>query len=600
MLGPDAAEARAELLACVASGERMYAIVGPSWGKDQADAELLRAPRLLLRRVPEVPASGIHSASGARLWVGGRFALRLDDSQASALRQTFLRLFWHEAMEEAWSGGRQFVWRPVPERPFDIPEVPALAPVRWERPDAQFTSPIHGALLHLTGGVPPDAVPRRLWFPAGPDHQERLSRLTQAGAEVLWEKRDLPDLLVAGGVGEVLLPGSRGRLRIRLAAGQAGEFSSLLEAKGAWRFQTNIRIDDPAIRQSLFWLPGEASERGPEAEQAIRVPDVSATTLRVVPETAPGSFPAAQPLALAVRYQWTVIPPRLPGGTEEDALVGRWQKLDRDWTERLSQLRKTLEAAESDRGRIGRAFSQLVSAMLGFERTHGGLLSRVAELEAQRPSVAGPTGAPALLARLTEVEEQAKKLQGDLGEAERKAHEDEERKKQRDAWQKRQEEWGQALNKGRKEITEAEKRHQSLEEELQTTRDSLKSADEDTTKDLLARQSKHSDEHQRASKEVSRHRTEIASLEQQIAVPFEFRPPAQITNRSAPSGGRFVPSQASLRSTFQVPEEALPVVGLLRSQGGQRYLVIQTWEELAAGEQAAARLSAKLVAPENT
>jgi hypothetical protein len=48
-----------------------------------------------------------------------------------------------------------------------------------------------------------------------------------------------------------------------------------------------------------------------------------------------------------------------------------------------------------------------------------------------------------------------------------------------------------------------------------------------------------------------------------------------------------------------VPDEAPPEVGALRSQKGQRYLVIQTWEELAKGEQAAARLSAKLVAPEN-
>jgi hypothetical protein len=40
-------------------------------------------------------------------------------------------------------------------------------------------------------------------------------------------------------------------------------------------------------------------------------------------------------------------------------------------------------------------------------------------------------------------------------------------------------------------------------------------------------------------------------------------------------------------------------VGSLRSHKGQRYLVIQTWEQLAAGEQTASRLAAKLVAPEN-
>lgn len=127
LLGAGSEDARSVLFAHAATGARVYALVGPGWGKDQADTQLLQAPRVLIRRLPEVPASAVHVGAEARLWIGGGFNVRLDPTQAEALRQTFLRLFWHEATEEAWSGGRQFAWRPARERPFDVPEVPASA-----------------------------------------------------------------------------------------------------------------------------------------------------------------------------------------------------------------------------------------------------------------------------------------------------------------------------------------------------------------------------------------------------------------------------------------------------------------------------------------
>jgi hypothetical protein len=577
----------------------VYALVGPGWGKDQADSQVLQAPRVLVRRLAEVPASAVHAGTEARLWIGGGFILRLDPTQAEALRQTFLRLFWHEATEEAWSGGRQFVWRPARERPFDVPEVPASASVRWEPADARLSGDARGALMHVSGGAPPDSAPRRLWFPAGPEHHDRLAKLVQAGAEVLWADRGLPDLQVNGGAGEMLLPGTRGRLRVRLTTQQAPEMARLLEAPRAWQFQANVRLGDASHRAAQFWLPGESAARALEAEQIVEVPDVPATSLREVPATAPASVPAPQPLALAVRYQWTVVPPRVPTGAEDDALVGRWRKLDEDWTARLARVREALVAAEGDRGRIGRAFSRLVSAMLGFERTHGGLLARVSALEAQRPSAAGPTGAPALLAQLGEIEDAARKLQADLEEAERKAREDEEREKQQAAWQSRVDAANRDLPDRRTALTTAESRRAAIAEELRGIEEALKSADKDAKKDLTANQRKLSDDLQRANKEVTRLRGEITSLEQQAAERFEFRPPPAPTGRPAQPGGRFVPSASSARPASNVPDEALPEVGSLRSHKGQRYLVLQTWEQLATGEQTAARLAAKLVAPEN-
>jgi hypothetical protein len=599
LLGNGSQEARAALLAHATAGARVYALVGPGWGKDQADSQVLQARHVLVRRLAEVPASAVHVGTEAHLWLGGGFILRLDPTQAEALRQTFLRLFWHEATEEAWSGGRQFVWRPARERPFDVPEVPASAAVRWEPADARLAGDPRGALMHLNTGLPPDQAPRRLWFPAGPDYHERLAKLAQAGTEVLWADRGLPDLQVNGGAGEVLLPGTRGRLRVRLTAQQAPEVARLLEAPSAWRFHVDVRLGEASHQAAQFWLSGEGAARGLEAEQLIEVPDVPAASLRDVPATKPDSLPPAQPLALAVRYKWTVVPPRVPTGAQEDALVGRWRKLDDEWTARLKQCREALETAEGERGRISRAFSRLVSAMLGFGRTHDALLARVNDLEAQRPSAAGPTGAPALLDQLAEVEDAVRKLQTDLDEAERKAREDEERDKQQAAWQSRVDAANRDLPDRRTELANAESRRTAIEDELRGVEESLKSADNKVKKDLTANHRKLSDDLQRANKEVARLRNEIAALEQQAAERFEFRPPPAPTGRPAQPGGRFVPKASSARPTANVPDEALPEVGSLRSHKGQRYLVIQTWEQLAAGEQTASRLAAKLVAPEN-
>jgi hypothetical protein len=599
LLGDGGDDARAALLAHAGSGARVYVLVGPGWGKDQADNQLLHAPRVLIRRLPEVPVSAVHYGTEARLWIGGGFILRLDTTQTEAFRQTFLRLFWHEATEEAWSGGRQFVWRPARERPFDVPEVPASSSVRWEPADARLTGDSRGSMMHVNAGVPPETAPRRLWFPAGPNQHERLAKLVEAGVEVLWADRGLPDLHVSGGAGEVLFPGTRGRLRLRLTANQAHDVATLLEAPPVWRFHINVRLGEVHHRSAQFWLPNETTAHGLEAEQLIQVPDVPATSLREVPASSPASLPAAQPLALAVRYEWIVVPPRVPAAAEEDPLVGRWRKLDEDWVARLARVRDALIATEGDRGRIGRGFSRLVSAMLGFERTHGGLLARVGELETQRPSVAGPSGTSALLTQLGEIEDAARKLQADLEDAERKARDEEEREKQHAAWRSRVDAANRDLPDRRTALTTAESRHATIAGELGGIEESLKSANKEARKDLAANQRKLSDDLQRSLKELNRLRGEIKTLEQQADEKFEFRPPMVPKNRSSQSGGRFVPSASSTPTAAQVPDEPLPEVGSLRAHKGQRYLVIQTWEQLTTGESIASRLSAKLVAPEN-
>jgi hypothetical protein len=237
--------------------------------------------------------------------------------------------------------------------------------------------------------------------------------------------------------------------------------------------------------------------------------------------------------------------------------------------------------------------------MLGFERTNAGLLARVNALDAQRPSEAGPSGAPVLLTSLGEIEDSARKLQVDLEEAERRARDEEEREKQQAAWQSRVDAANRDLPARRVALTAAESRPAAIMEELRGIEDSLKSGDKEANKDLTAKKRKLSDDLQRANKEVPRLRSEIAGLEKQAAERFEFRPPPTPAGRPAQLGGRFVPSGPNARPTANVPDDALPEVGSLRSHKGKRYLVIQTWEQLAAGELAASRLGARLVAPED-
>lgn len=599
MLGPEEAEALPHLLAHARTGARVYVLSGPTWGKAQVDAQIVHAPRVLIRRVPEVPTTAVLTASGSRVWLGGGWSLRLGHAQAEALRQTFLRLFWHEATEEAWSGGPQLAWRAAGDRPFDIPELLPAAAVRLCGADARLEGEVRGATVHLATGAPPEAAPARLCIPAGGNHHGRLATLARGGTEVTWLQRGLPDLILGSGSQEALLPGTRARLRIRLSPIQVTEVGRVLGTPAQWTFQTDVRLGDPSLRHASVWLSGEAEARRVEAEQVIEVADVAAPTLRATPDATPTTTPAAQPLALTARYRWTVVPPRLPAGTEEDALVGRWRKVDDDWSTRVARVREALEAAQGDRGRIGKAFSRLMSAMLGFERTHGGLLAQVATMETQLPSDVGPEAAPRLLARLAEIEDQTRKLQGDQEDAERKAREDEEREKQEKAWRARVDAALRDLPGRRASLAKAEAERQRIAEALAATAAAIKSADADGKKDLTARQQKLSDDFARATKEINRLSAEVSSLERQTEERFEFRPPATPAARPATPGGRFVPPSAAARPASVVPEDALPEVGALRSQKGQRYLVIQTWEELAKGEQAANRLSAKLVAPEN-
>lgn len=591
MLGADSA-AHETLKRQLVRSSRAYVLVGPA-------SDLDGPPKnALVRRVPEVPVSALHSATESRVWLGGGLSLKLDGHQAEALRQTFLRLFWHEATEEAWLDGQQFVWRPARERPFDVPEVPASAPIRWAAPDAHLDLELRGARAHLTTGEPPAVAPRRLWFRAGAAHHDSLAKLAQSGSEVIWGDLELPDLAISEPSAEALLPGTRGRLRIRLTTAQAQEAGALLDEGAAWTFCMNVRVGDPKLRGASFWLAGEAAARAIEEQQIIDLPNVSSPSLREVHTTDPSSWPTPQPLALSALYRWPVLPPRVPAGSEEDQLVKRWREVDEAWMKRIAAVRDALKNSDGERSRLGKAFSRLLSGLLGFERTHKGLLEEAAALEAERPSKAGPAGASTLMTRLDKVEDAAKKHQGDLEDAERKALEEEEQEKQRTAWAVQVERSKKDAEQTRKELDREEKRESELTEEAADIERRAKDATPDEKRDLDVKRRKNGDERKTNEKAVKKLRYDLKKHEDDAARAFAFNG-AKLESKGLQSKGkRFVPTATTGRSANNIPEDALPEVGSLRIHKGQRYLVIDMWEHLDAGEQAAARLSAKLVASE--
>lgn len=606
MLTSESSPAFTDLLAHGESGARVYVLVPSEWGKGVVDERLLACSKILIRRIPEVPATGVHCINGTKLWLGrmasdlSPWRLRLDSSQAESFRQVFLRLFWHEAIEETWTSGQKLSFRVAGERPFDVPGLPHSAPIRLLPPNARLDADIKCDLLHIANSPPPQTTLRRLWINASGEHHSQLSHLARAGAQVVWEDQNLPDLAFGEHESIALLPGIRARLSIKLTQEQAKDVKLILEKPAVWNFHTDVCLGDHVYGDDRLWLANETAARPVETEQVLHVADVQADSLRNVFTSTPGVWPAAQPLALAVRYRWTVIPPRLPAGAEEDALAGRWRKIDEDWKTQLDRLRETLQSTEGDRGRIGKSFTRLVSAMLGFERKQSALLAEVTSMQSKRPSADGPASAPAMLSRLVEIEEQIRMLQGDLKETESKAREDEEREKQETAWRSRVGLASRALPLRRMELADAEGRLSTTASELASIDETLKTEEVAANKDHKARRQKLSDELIKLEKTINHIRGEVDGLGQQAAERFEFKPPATPTMRPSHQEKRFVPSNSTTRTSAFAPDEALPAVGALRRQQGQRYLVIEKWEDLNLGEQEAVRLNAKLVAPENS
>lgn len=608
MLAGDHPRATASLLAAADAGARVYVVAPPGWGDGKSDPGLAsrKNATVFVRRVPDVPVSGFASGGIAHVWLGASrgaapWRLQLDTAQTAAFRQVFLWLFWHHAIDEAWTGSGALAFRPAGERPFDVPELPRQARVRLVAPAASLDVGRRGAWVNLNAGEPPTEGPRRIWIaPSGGQHPQ-LSRLHRSGGEVVGGQLDLPDLVVDDAAGSALLSGERWRMWIDLGPAQVADARCILSAEAPWRFGVDVSIGDASHRDARFWLDSAAAAEPLVAEQHLPIGDVQADSLAATEETEPRTWPTPQPLALQARYSWTNIPPRVPSGTEEDSLVERWRKVDLDYTTRLTRVRTEVGTAGDHRGRIVEAFSRLVSEMMGFERTGADLGRELSELERTRPSTVGPGGAPALLQRVEVAEKQARELQTDLNKAEQKARLEAERAKQEEEWRIRVE---KAQHEGAAReavLNECERKRHEIASALSALEADLKTADDKSQRDMLARQKKLSDELILLNRDIPRLKGEVTDMKRSANELFTFQPPAVGGQKpGAMVGTRFVPAGIPARPVEAVPTEALPEVGKLRTLKGVRYLVIDRWEDLFAGDAAASRLKARLVAPEGT
>ena len=607
MLASEHAAATGVLLHAADAGARVYVLAPPGWGESSADPGLAgrRKARVLVRRVPEVPASGVFSGGTAWLWLGplrtgpAPWRLGLDASQAAAFRQVFLRLFWHHAIDEAWTGAAGLAFRAVGEGPFDVPEPPRAAPVQLLPGTTQLDTNRGGALVHLTAGEPPESGPKRLWFVPSGEHHLRLTGLLRNGCEIVAGELALPDLCVTSGAGRLLLPGESGRLALDLNAAQAADLGRVLVGEPAWRFGTQLRLGDHAGQRIVrFWLAGAAAAEQIQDEQALLIGDVHADSLRAALTLRPGSWPTPQPLALRARFSWRAMPPRLGAGSTDDPLIARWRELDGEYAARIIRVRDELTATEHDRGRVSKAFTRLMGAMLGFKRTQTELERTLDELERACPSAAGPRSAPDLLERVAQVEARVRELRGNLADQERKAALEDERTRQELEWKIAVESARREVDTRKRDLAAAQQRRPELLDELAALEVQQKETDPKQLRDLLARKKRGDDELVTLNKKIQRLSAELATHEQRRDAPFVFKPPTDTGPRASQSGARFVPAASATRSSDPVPGEALPEVGTLRVHKRQRYLVIERWEDLAAGESVAVQLQARLVAPE--
>jgi len=244
--------ALSQVLTLARAGARVYLLVPEGWGRQQKiEPEFLQSPSVLLRRVSHVPTSAILTAAGARVWLGGPWSLRLDEQQAESLRQAFLRLFWHEAFEESWTGDKQLFWNVACERPFDVPEVPVNAAVRIGA-DLRLQRDMRGAHVHLASNEVPTVAPQKLWFRPGPEHHDKLVKLVRQGTEVVGQDSGLPDMIVHEGGGEMVVSAAKSRLRITLNSGQAVDAKKVLSRDTSWSFRVDLRLGDESFRKAEF------------------------------------------------------------------------------------------------------------------------------------------------------------------------------------------------------------------------------------------------------------------------------------------------------------------------------------------------------------
>ena len=587
----------------VVTGSRVYLLVSPFWGTDSVSRELcnLRSARIMVRRTPGLPCSAIFGATGGdTIWpgptrsTGGGWRLRLDSAQSDALRQLFLRLFWHHAHDEAWTTGKgPWVFRALKERPFDVPPLPETSPLRLLEPFALDLRNLPGEIQFVPGDGLPASAPKQLFVPPSGSLHPELSALASKGTSVSWIPLDLPRAGWGPG-GAVLEPAtSQWIVQIQLNAGQLLALSKTVSGQPEWSFRQSSNL--AAIAGAEVWLPTEQQPRKPMIEQPLLLPDVPCSSIRECVTSEPANWSPPDPLAMVVSYKWKNMPPVLPTGAQADPLVADWERADAQWRKVIEQLHAKLSEGESVLGKMQQSLSKWLGGnLLGFGQSKQQLAEGLEQCRQLKPSTTSRKELVAATDKVKDLASRIEKLAGDLSKSQREGEE----RQQREQWEAERNRDKQQLDEAKAKSEEARQNEGGLAEKLAELD---KTPENGRDGDWKPRRQKTHDELLKARSTLRGLESQVSSLEKKLDEPFVFKPVDSTTKPgAAPKGNKFVPQSPNESSltmpTF--PSEELPSVGKLFVHQKQRFLTIADWEELEAGEREATRLKAKLVAKE--
>ncbi|HLL84038.1 MAG TPA: hypothetical protein VK420_15340, partial [Longimicrobium sp.] len=454
---------------------RTYLLAPEAWASTALLQSLLKGAgqRLLVRLAPEPPADWVVADRERGFLLAGapgadrHWAVRLSAPLARTLHAASTHLFWNEARQESLpegAGGARLATClpspfPKPAGPEVLLPLGSLAPrdesPRPLLPDAEVVLEPAGAL--------PEAPPRLLLTPPGPQGFAGLVNLVERGSQVAWFDGHLPRMALTRRRMVLELGEGLHRLRLELEAQDAIRMMQALEARaqgGTWRFHASRALGAVA---GPVWLEATSGEQPVHDELPLELGDVKARELSTVADTVPERWPEPAGLARRVRYRWRVVPPGPPPGARPAQLVRAWQDLDSHVEQRareaLRQLRE-LEQKEKDSGVLQRLKGLL--ARWDEVRSRRKRLQRGLEDILEQPLSRRPADARALVAELVARE-------GELADLERycrEAEEEEERKVE--------EERQRALHRERVEA--ARVKHGQVSAELETLRRQLREA----------------------------------------------------------------------------------------------------------------------------
>ena len=585
-------------------GTRVYLLAESDFGESGVGREFGKKSkaRVLVRRLSGLCCSAVLADRGRTggLFIGpgpseeAPWFFPLSGAQGEAMFRLALRLFWHEASDEAWTSTDGLQFAEPRDRPFDVPLLAPGAPVHFGsggRTDDKVS------VWHSPAGVlPAEPPPSTVVVPPTGVSQDALAAAVRGGSTVAWSAIGLPTLSTGSMAGTLELASERFPVHVQLEAKQAAAVESIVSSaveSAAWRFAVDAALGD---LDGEVWLPGSPSPQSPIARHDHHCGRTEAESLDGFTTTNSPDRPTPPVLAKSVRWRWTVLPPRVPPAAKADPLIASWQRLDDEVSKRLDIVRERLGGVAEHEGAIGKAFAALAGALKGFGRTRSALGKKVDELAASKPSSLVPEEATQLLTALSELEDAAGALGVEVVKAESKAQDDRERERQQSDFDGKREQAEKDLTALRVEREERQKEFDQAQVELGefATNDGAQMS----RNERRALQKKLKAKAEQTKKRLSAVEHRVSTTQAILAEEFEFRPsrkpPKSALGRA--KGARFVPT-AKQKKTTSSPAEGLPRVGALYAHKGQRYLAITTWEQLEDGEAESQRLDAHLVAP---